>query len=148
MEEKDVEKRVPDPLLELSGTALKAYLALLKAGRPVGVRELQRMLGLSSPSTARHHLERLVTLGLAVKLPEGYRAVPPRRGLLTLYLTVRGKLVPRALALASFSVVAAIVYSILPGGDPAATLILATIACLALVDAWNAFRALRSLEEF
>lgn len=52
---------------ELKGRTLKAYLFLMKAAKPVGVRELQRALGLSSPSVAYHHLEKLERLGLVEK---------------------------------------------------------------------------------
>ena len=136
-----------DPLGVLTGTGLRAYLALLKAGRPVGVRELQRMLGLSSPSTARHHLERLVQLGLAVREPEGYRALPPRRGLLRLYVVVRGRLLPRIAGLAAFTATAAIAYALLPGSDPAATTVMAVAAALTALEAARMYRAVRELEE-
>ena len=37
---------------ELRGKTLKVYLYVLKQGKPVGVREVQRELGFSSPSVA------------------------------------------------------------------------------------------------
>jgi DNA-binding transcriptional ArsR family regulator len=40
---------------------------MLRAGRPIGVRELQRSLNLSSPSVAYHHLEKLERLKLVEK---------------------------------------------------------------------------------
>ncbi|MDG6222092.1 MAG: winged helix-turn-helix domain-containing protein [Candidatus Bathyarchaeota archaeon] len=43
----------------LSGTTLKIYLFLIKKGRPVGVREVQRALKLSSASVAVYHLNKL-----------------------------------------------------------------------------------------
>ena len=141
------EERSVDPLEALTGTGLRAYLALLKAGRPVGVRELQRMLGLSSPSTARHHLERLVQLGLAVRGPEGYRALPPRRGLLRLYVVVWGRLLPRIAGLAAFTATATIAYALLPGSDPAATTVMAVAAALTALEAARMYRAVKELEE-
>ena len=51
----------------LRGRAWKVYWLLLKSGRPMGVREVQRTLHFSSPSVAHHHLERLRELGLLQK---------------------------------------------------------------------------------
>ena len=49
---------------ELRGKTLKVYLFFLKQGKPVGVREVQRELGFSSPSVAFHHMEKLTRLGI------------------------------------------------------------------------------------
>jgi len=51
----------------LRGKAWRVYWFLLKNGRPVGVREVQRALHYSSPSVAQHHLEQLRQLGLVSK---------------------------------------------------------------------------------
>jgi len=53
-EEKDV----------LKGTTLKVYLFMVKQNRPVGVREVQRTLNLSSPSLAAYHLSKLEDVDL------------------------------------------------------------------------------------
>ena len=52
---------------ELRGRTLRTYLFMLKNAKPVGVRELQRALGLSSPSVAYHHLDKLIRMGLIEK---------------------------------------------------------------------------------
>jgi DNA-binding transcriptional ArsR family regulator len=57
----------PDVDSELRGRTLQAYLYMLRGGKPVGVRELQRALSLSSPSVAYHHLEKLERLRLVEK---------------------------------------------------------------------------------
>jgi len=49
---------------ELRGKTLKVYLYILRQGKPAGVREVQRGLGLSSPSVAFHHIEKLTRLGI------------------------------------------------------------------------------------
>jgi predicted DNA-binding transcriptional regulator len=49
---------------ELRGKTLKIYLYMLRQGKPVGVREVQRDLQLSSPSVAFHHIEKMVRLGV------------------------------------------------------------------------------------
>jgi DNA-binding transcriptional ArsR family regulator len=52
---------------DLRGKTLQAYLFMMKNSKPIGVRELQRSLGLSSPSVAFHHLEKLERMGLVEK---------------------------------------------------------------------------------
>ena len=49
---------------ELRGKTLRIYLYMLKQGKPMGVREIQRELELSSPSVAFHHIEKMVRLGV------------------------------------------------------------------------------------
>lgn len=49
---------------ELRGKTLKVYLHLLKRGKSVGIREVQRELGFSSPSIAAHHMDKLLRLGI------------------------------------------------------------------------------------
>ena len=49
---------------ELRGKTLKVYIYVLKQRKPVGVREVQRELGFSSPSVAYHHIEKLTRLGI------------------------------------------------------------------------------------
>ena len=51
----------------LRGKAWRVYWLLLKEGKPLGVREVQRSLHFSSPSIASHHLEQLRELGLVQK---------------------------------------------------------------------------------
>ncbi len=61
---------------ELKGNTLRAYWALLSSGNGViGVRELQRKLGFSSPALASYHLNKLEDLGLVVKERGDYRLV-------------------------------------------------------------------------
>ncbi len=55
----------------LRGKDWKVYWLLLKIGRPMSVREVQRMLHFSSPSVASHHLEQLRELGLVKKQEVG-----------------------------------------------------------------------------
>jgi hypothetical protein len=51
----------------LRGKAWKVYWLLLKAGKPMSVREVQRALRFSSPSVANHHLDQLCQIGLVEK---------------------------------------------------------------------------------
>jgi DNA-binding transcriptional ArsR family regulator len=56
---------------ELRGTTLRVYWELFKKNRPLGVREVQRSLRLSSPSTSLYHLEKIRELGVAEKNRHG-----------------------------------------------------------------------------
>ena len=62
----------PRDTTELRGTTLRVYRYLFKLGRPAGIREVQRGLGLSSPSVAEYHLRKLVESGLIRNDSEGY----------------------------------------------------------------------------
>jgi DNA-binding transcriptional ArsR family regulator len=55
----------------LRGKDWKVYWLLLKNGRPMSIREVQRALHFSSPSVAQHHLEQLRELGLVTKQEVG-----------------------------------------------------------------------------
>lgn len=52
---------------ELRGNTLRVYLYALKSTGNIGVREVQRALGFSSPTLAVYHLDKLVNLGLLEK---------------------------------------------------------------------------------
>lgn len=61
----------PDPDA-LKGTTLKVYRYLFKLGKPAGIRDIQRALGLSSSSVAEYHLKKLLQGGLIREEGEGY----------------------------------------------------------------------------
>lgn len=133
-----------DPLRELGGTALQVYLYMLLRGDRVGVREVQRALGFRSPSTARHHLERLVALGLAVKTGDGYAAIRPREGLLSLYTFYSGKIIPRTVAvLAGLIAYTAYIATV----DPLLTIPLTPIIALVCHELYAEIKALKNLIE-
>jgi DNA-binding transcriptional ArsR family regulator len=64
-----VEKEFDD---ELKGTDLDVYRFMLKAGKPLGIRELQRAMNFSSPSVAQYHLSKLERMGLIKKKSGNY----------------------------------------------------------------------------
>ncbi len=61
-----------EPKDVLRGTTLDVYRFLLKSSKPVGIRELQRALNLSSPSVANYHLSKLEDAGLLKKQEGAY----------------------------------------------------------------------------
>ena len=52
---------------ELNASTFESYVYLVKAGHPVGPRDLMRGANLSSPSVAYRNLQKLMDLGLVVK---------------------------------------------------------------------------------
>ena len=53
------------------GRALQIYLLLVSEGKPMGVRDIQARLSLSSPSVAHYHLRKLEEMGLVTRDPGG-----------------------------------------------------------------------------
>jgi hypothetical protein len=56
---------------QLKGTTLRVYWHLLRTGKPTTARRVQRELGLSSPSVAAYHLEKLMNLEVVKKNTAG-----------------------------------------------------------------------------
>jgi len=97
---------------ELRGKTLKVYLYMLKQGKPVGVREVQRELGFSSPSVAFHHLEKLMRLKVVEQdQMDNYviaKKVDP--GILQAFVNVGRFSVPRVGFYAAFFTTVALAY--------------------------------------
>jgi DNA-binding transcriptional ArsR family regulator len=86
----------------LKGTTLDIYRLMLKTNQPLGIREVQRMLTLSSPSVAQYHLSKLEQAGL-VKREVGNYVV--NRVLLDSCVKINRFLIPRYLFYSVFSAV-------------------------------------------
>lgn len=100
----------------LRGNAWKVYWLLLKNGRPMSVREVQKALRFSSPSVAQHHLEQLRELGLVAKQDVGGHYVlveEVKIGILRHFVKLGRMLFPRYLFYAIFSTTLLILYFIL-----------------------------------
>jgi len=85
---------------ELKGKTLLVYWYFLKSPTStVGVREIQRSLGFSSPSVAAHHLEKLLSLGLVEKTKTGeyFLVQEVKVGILRFFTKMGRFLVPRYL---------------------------------------------------
>jgi hypothetical protein len=82
---------------ELKGNTLRTYWALLNAKEGViGVRELQRQLGFSSPALAAYHLNKLEELELAVNERGDYRLIREVKvGVLKQFIRLGAFLLPR-----------------------------------------------------
>jgi len=90
----------------LRGKAWKVYWLLLKSGRPMSVREIQKSLHFTSPSVANHHLEQLRELGLVQKQDIGghyYLVGEVKIGVLRHFVKLGKLLFPRYFFYAVFS---------------------------------------------
>lgn len=102
---------------ELKGLTLRIYWHLLGLNKKetIGIRSIQRVLGLSSPSVASHHLEKLKTLGLLDKDATGeYRLVGQVKvGILQNFVRFLGVLLPRYLFYSTMFTATLILYPII-----------------------------------
>ena len=82
---------------ELRGNTLRAYWALLGAENGVmGVRELQRKLGFSSPALAAYHLRKLEDLGLVTMERGDYKVLREIKvGILEQFIKLGTFMLPR-----------------------------------------------------
>lgn len=87
---------------QLKGNTLRVYVYALKNGR-VGVREVQRGLGLSNPSLAQYHLSKLKELGLVREENGAYEVVGEVKvDVMRDFLKIGSSLVPRFVFYAIF----------------------------------------------
>lgn len=103
---------------QLKGKTLQTYWYLLKdPSTSVGVREVQRSLGFSSPSVAAHHLDKLLSLSLVEKTSRGEYLLNQevKVGLLKFFSRMGKFLVPRhlfyAIWLSTMFVIYLVVYN-------------------------------------
>jgi len=125
---------------QLKGKTLLVYWYMLKSsGSTVGVRELQRALGFSSPSVVVHHLEKLRDLRLVDKSRIGgeyFLTQEVKVGLLRFFTKLGGILVPRYLFYSVLLSTMLIVYLILYGHSGSihnlAAILFGAVGCLIL----------------
>jgi DNA-binding transcriptional ArsR family regulator len=84
---------------ELKGKTLLVYMYIIKVNQPsVGVREIQRALGFSSPSVSAYHLNKLKDLGLVESIRGDYTLIREVKvGVLKQFVTLGGIMLPRYL---------------------------------------------------
>jgi DNA-binding transcriptional ArsR family regulator len=97
---------------ELRGSTLRVYWYVFKKGEGAGVREIQRALGMASPSTALHHLEKLRELGLVEKDKFGQYVMvrEVKLGTLRFFTRLGSLILPRYLFYAAFFTTALLIY--------------------------------------
>ncbi len=126
---------------ELKGVTLRVYWHILGSkNKTVGVRPVQRALGLSSPSVASHHLEKLKSLGLLEKDLSGeYHLVSQVKvGVLQNFAGLLGILIPRYLFYSIMFTVMLVLYPILYPPNFSAHNIMALVFGVAAASvSWN-----------
>ncbi|MFQ5834283.1 MAG: winged helix-turn-helix domain-containing protein [Candidatus Thorarchaeota archaeon] len=95
----------------LKGRTMSVYSLLLTQDK-LGVREIQRQLGFSSPSLSMHHLKKLEDAGLVTKNEHGEYSVARtvRVGSLTLFVRIGKRFLPRFLFLGTLLIGMLLVY--------------------------------------
>jgi hypothetical protein len=88
---------------QIYGKTWDVYLCVLKSGDPIGVREIWRKLGLSSPSLAQNHVNKLLELRLIESTPQGKYVANEVDRLETLkkFLVLRWLTIPQMVAYAA-----------------------------------------------
>jgi DNA-binding Lrp family transcriptional regulator len=127
----------------LKGTSREIYRLLLKNDEPLGIREVQRALNLSSPSVAQYHLNKLERAGL-LKREKGNYTV--NKVLLENCVKISRFLIPRYLFYSVFAAVILILeltwlrpvdFSREYFFSTAATAIFVVIFCYETAKAWR-----------
>jgi DNA-binding Lrp family transcriptional regulator len=80
-------------------TRKKIYYYLLKQGKPIGLKKIQRDLGISSPSLVHYHLKRLEERGLVKETPDGYVI---NKVILSEFVKIANHLIPTSAFWSSF----------------------------------------------
>ena len=86
---------------KLKGNALEIYRLLLRAEKPLGIREIQRTLNLTSPSIVQWHLRKLEAVELVKRKGTNYSA---NKVLLENCIRISRFLIPRYLFYFMFAV--------------------------------------------
>ena len=97
---------------QLKGKTLQVYIYMINRKEPVGVREVQRNLGFSSPSVATYHIDKLVELTLVGQDEYGryYVMQKVQVGVLQAFVNIGGLNVPRLSFFAAFFTTMLIAY--------------------------------------
>ena len=100
---------------QLKGKTLQVYMHMVKKKEPMGVREVQRDLGFSSPSVANYHIDKLVELALVSQDEYGryYVVQKVQVGVLQAFVNIGGLTVPRLSFFAAFFTTMLIAYLVL-----------------------------------
>ncbi|MHA1169910.1 MAG: winged helix-turn-helix domain-containing protein [Candidatus Hodarchaeales archaeon] len=94
----------------LQGKTLKIYWYILTRGES-GIREIQRNLHISSPSTVSHHVNKLIEAGYVIKQNDKYIVCETAKtGILKLYFKIGRYMIPRMLFYFSFFLISLILY--------------------------------------
>ncbi len=137
MEGQDIERK-------LSGRTLQVYLYLQRKKVPSGIREVQRDLGLSSPSVADYQIEKLVGMGLAAKDRHGRVFVTKKVRVKALdsYINLGRFSVPRLAFYASVFSAVAVLYALFNASNLSVYGVAVSTAAAAVLwaEAWRMWK--------
>jgi DNA-binding Lrp family transcriptional regulator len=128
----------------LRGLTLKVYKFVLKNDRPVGIREVQRALGLSSPTLALYHINKLEEAGFIKKELNGYVA---DRIILENLVRLRKLLIPRNLFYTVFFVTSLVFLAILLRPSVLTREYIFSLAVVSVAAATSVYETIRALSE-
>jgi len=134
----------------LGGTTLRVYLKLLALNRPVGIRELQRIMKFKSPSTSKYHLDKLLELGYVKRTEDGsYIAKKTKNNITFIYVHILGMLIPRFILYATFVTTFIIVYLMIdwPRVDFLAVIISVISSVILWIEGIRAYSMLKMLQK-
>jgi SOS-response transcriptional repressor LexA len=136
---------------ELKGNTLRVYVYALKRDK-VGVREVQRALGMSNPSLAQYHLNKLNDLGLVREVNGEYEVMKEVKvDVLRDFLRVGTSLIPRFVFYAVFFTILGSymgwVFATEYSGVPIAGWLLAIVVASAAIFWYETIRAWRAMPQ-
>jgi DNA-binding Lrp family transcriptional regulator len=133
-EEKDV----------LRGLTLKVYRFILKNDKPVGIREVQRALNLSSPTLALYHMNKLEEAGLIKKELDGYVA---DRIILENLVRLRRILIPRNFFYAIFLVTSLVMLAVFLRPPTLTREYVFSLAVISIAAATSVYESIRAFSK-
>ena len=126
----------------LRGLTLKVYRFILKNDRPVGIREVQRALNLSSPTLALYHMNKLEEAGLIRKELDGYVA---DRIVLENLIRLRRVLIPRNFFYAVFFITSLVILTVFLRPPVMTREYVFSLAVVSIAVTTSVFETVRSL---
>lgn len=126
----------------LRGLTLRVYRFILKNDRPVGIREVQRALNLSSPTLALYHINKLEEAGLIRKELEGYVA---DRIVLENLIRLRRVLIPRNFFYAVFFITSLVILTVFLRPPVMTREYVFSLAVVSIAVTTSVFETVRSL---
>jgi repressor of nif and glnA expression len=128
----------------LRGLALKVYRFILKNDKPVGIREVQRALNLSSPTLALYHMNKLEEAGLIKKEANGYVA---DRIVLENVIRLRRILIPRTFFYMIFLITSLIMLAVFLRPPTLSREYIFSLAVISVATATSVYETMKALSQ-
>jgi repressor of nif and glnA expression len=128
----------------LRGLALKIYRFILKNDKPVGIREVQRALNLSSPTLALYHMNKLEDVGLIKKEGNGYVA---DRIVLENAIRLRRILIPRTFFYMIFLITSLVMLTVVLRPPTLTREYIFSLAVISVAAATSVYETMKALSQ-